>query len=187
MGEASLRGDSVAVDLEEFRLRRFVENLPEEELDERRENTDLAELPNIIDGNPRAVLFRSAGPDAQEVVASVCASRSRLARAFGVTPAGLFNEVQRRLRNQPQILEVSRAQAPCQQVVLQGEEADLTRLPVHLQHGLDGAPYISSAIDYVLDPKSGLTNVGIRRLMLRGPREAGADLVAPSDLKAIFI
>lgn len=186
MGEASFRGQSVAVDLEEFRLRRFVENLPEDELDERRDNVDLAELPNIIDGNARAVLFRSAGPDAQEVVASVCASRSRLARAFGVVPAGLFNEVQRRLRNQPQILEVPRDVAPCQQVVLQGEEADLTRLPIHLQHGLDGAPYISSAIDYVLDPKSGLTNVGIRRLMLRGPREAGADLVAPSDLKAIY-
>jgi UbiD family decarboxylase len=186
MGEASFRGQSVAVDLEEFRLRRFVENLPEDELDERRESVDLADLPNIIDGNPRAVLFRRAGPDAQEVVASVCASRSRLSRAFGVTPSGLFGEVQRRLRNQAQILEVPRDVAPCQQVVLQGEEADLTRLPIHLQHGLDGAPYISSAIDYVLDPKSGLTNVGIRRLMLRGPREAGADLVAPSDLKAIY-
>ena len=30
------------------------------------------------------------------------------------------------------------------------------------------------------------TNVGVRRLMLRGPREAGIDLVAPSDLQAIY-
>ncbi|MEA3022341.1 MAG: hypothetical protein QOK01_1193, partial [Alphaproteobacteria bacterium] len=34
--------------------------------------------------------------------------------------------------------------------------------------------------------RSGWTNVGIRRLMLRGRRESGVDLVSPSDLKAIY-
>jgi UbiD family decarboxylase len=32
-----------------------------------------------------------------------------------------------------------------------------------------------------------LTNVGVRRLMLRGRRTAGIDLMAPSDLRAIYI
>ena len=59
-------------------------------------------------------------------------------------------------------------------------------LPAHLQHGSDGAPYISAALDFVVDPRTGLTNSGIRRLMLRGPREAGIDLVSPSDLRAIY-
>jgi 2,5-furandicarboxylate decarboxylase 1 len=71
-------------------------------------------------------------------------------------------------------------------VVETGTAADLTALPVHLQHGLDGAPYISASIDYAVDPKTGWTNVGIRRLMLRGRREAGIDLVAPSDLRALY-
>ena len=84
------------------------------------------------------------------------------------------------------MVEVSRVEAPCQQVVLTGDDADLTALPVHLQHGADGAPYISSSIDYVIDPKTGFTNVGLRRMMLRGRREAGIDLVAPSDLRAIY-
>ena len=35
-----------------------------------------------------------------------------------------------------------------------GDDADRTKLPVHLQHGQDGAPYISSSIDYVIDPKA---------------------------------
>ena len=73
-----------------------------------------------------------------------------------------------------------------QEVVLTGEDADLTALPVHLGHGADGAPYVSSSIDFVVDPKSGWTNVGVRRLMLRGRREAGIDLVSPSDLRAIY-
>src|SRR5207249_4635011 len=63
---------------------------------------------------------------------------------------------------------------------------DLTMLPVHLQHGADGAPYISSSTDFAIDPNTGCTNIGIRRLMLRGRREAGVDLNSPSDLRAIY-
>ena len=37
-----------------------------------------------------------------------------------------------------------------------------------MQHDYDGAPYLSSAIDYAVDPKTGRRNVGCRRLMLRG-------------------
>ena len=92
----------------------------------------------------------------------------------------------RRLRNKPDIVEVSRAEAPAQEIVLTGDDADLTTLPVHLGHGADGGPYISSSIDFVVDPKTGWTNVGVRRLMLRGRRETGIDLVSPSDLRAIY-
>src|SRR6202044_2432478 len=75
---------------------------------------------------------------------------------------------------------------PVQQVVLTGDDADLTQLPINLQHGLDGGPYISAAIDYARDAKTGLMNVGVRRLMLRGRQEAGVDVVSPSDLRAIY-
>jgi 2,5-furandicarboxylate decarboxylase 1 len=81
---------------------------------------------------------------------------------------------------------VPSAQAPVHEVVLTGDDADLTTLPVHLQHGLDGAPYISASIDYARDGKSGFTNIGCRRLMLRGPRAAGIDLNALSDLRALY-
>ena len=143
-------------------------------------------LPDKLEGNPKAVLCRAAGPEKQELVGSVMGSRTRLARAFGKTPDTLLAEIQRRLKTKPEIVEVSRGEAPCQQVVLTGDDADLTKLPVHLQHGADGAPYISSSIDYVIDPKTGCTNVGLRRMMLRGRQEAGIDLVAPSDLRAIY-
>jgi len=55
------------------------------------------------------------------------------------------------------------------------------------RHGQDGAPYISASLDYALFPGSGFTNVGCRRIMLRGPRQAGIDLIAPSDLRAIYL
>jgi UbiD family decarboxylase len=174
------------LDLERFRLRPFVEAL-DDELDTRAEPIKLAAVAAILDGNPRAVLFRSVGPEGAELVGNVAASRVRLARAFGVPPGDLRAEVVRRLANKPEIVEIDRDQAPVQQIVLTGPDADLTKLPVHLQHGYDGGPYISAGVDYSTDDRTGLTNTGFRRLMLRGRQEAGVDLISPSDLRAIYM
>jgi len=177
-----------AVDFDRFRLRRYVESLAAlGELDTRNEPVDLAGIADVMEGNHKAVLFRSAGPEKAELVGNVMGGRNRIAAAFGVKPGELLKEVQRRLRNKPDVFEVSRAEAPCQAVVLTGKDADVTKLPVHLQHGADGGPYISATIDYVIDPKTGFTNVGLRRLMLRSEHETGIDLVAPSDLQAIYL
>ena len=140
----------------------------------------------MLEGNARAVFFQAVGPERQELVANVAGGRTRLARAFGVEPRALVAEIQRRLRNKPEVFEVARGEAPVQEIVLTGDQADLTTLPVHLGHGADGGPYISASVDFVVDPRTGLTNVGMRRLMLRGRREAGIDLVSPSDLRAIY-
>ncbi len=177
---------STGTDFERFRLRRFVESLPDSELEVHAEPLDLADIAPALEGNARAVLFRAVGAERQELVANVAGGRTRLAHAFGVEPRGLVAEIQRRLRNTPAVFEVPRAQAPVQQVVLEGDQADLTKLPVHLGHGADGGPYISASVDFAIDPRSGLTNVGMRRLMLRGRRETGIDLVSPSDLRAIY-
>ena len=42
-------------------------------------------------------------------------------------------------------------------------------------------------MDFARDPATGWTNVGLRRLMLRGRATTGIDLVAPSDLRTIYL
>jgi len=178
---------SSAVDCEAYRLRAFVEALGPEELEVVSEPVELADVAARLEGNPKAVLFEKVGPEGASLVGNVVGSRTRLARAFGVSADQLLPELLSRLRRKPQTVAVTRETAPVQEVVLTGADADLTALPVHLQHGLDGGPYLSASIDYVKDPRTGWTNVGVRRLMLRGRREAGVDLVAPSDLRAIYL
>src|SRR5216683_2610845 len=78
-------------------------------------------------------------------------------------------------------------EAPVHEVVLRGDDIDLVKLPFHLQHELDGAPYISSGIDYTVDPANGRRNVGCRRLMFRDRRTMRANLSQPSDLKRCYI
>src|SRR5262249_24274275 len=67
-----------------------------------------------------------------------------------------------------------------------GKDVDLTKLPFHPQHAFDGSCYLSSAIDYMIDPATGRRNVGCRRLSLRNRYEAGTNVTAPSDLKRIY-
>ena len=175
------------LDLDRFRLRRFVDDLiGTGDVDIVDQPTPLVGIAARLEGNPKAVLFKAAGPERAEVVGNVMASRTRLAQSLGIAERDLLAEVLKRLANPIPPVEIDRASAPVQAVVLEGDEADLTALPANLQHDLDGAPYISAGLDFSIDPVHGWTNVGMRRLMLRGRREAGIDLNAPSDLRAIY-
>ena len=177
-----------SIDLDRFRLRRFVESLQgTDQLEIREGPEDLAGLAAIMQANPRCVWFKKAGPEGAEVVGNVVASRARLAKAFGVEPGAIIEELMLRLKLPPQIVKLSREEAPVQQVVITGDDIDVLKLPAHLQHAFDGAPYISATVDFSIDPATGLSNCGMRRLMLRGPKETGVDLIAPSDLRAIYM
>jgi UbiD family decarboxylase len=184
---AHVEGDQ-PLDLDRFRLRTFLaELITNGEVDVRREDVKLSDVATLLDGNPKAVLLERVGPEAQTLVGNVMGSRARFARAFGMAPRHLRAEIMRRLKLKPEIVEIPRTQAPVQQLVLTGSDVDLTMLPVHLQHGKDGGPYISAAMDFTIDSASGWTNVGLRRLMLRSRSETGIDLVAPSDLRTIYL
>ena len=69
-----------AIDTERFRLRNFVDKLVDlGECEVRNEPIDLVDVAAHLDGNPRAVLFKAAGPEKAELVGNVMGSRKRLA------------------------------------------------------------------------------------------------------------
>ncbi|MBI4527679.1 MAG: UbiD family decarboxylase [Deltaproteobacteria bacterium] len=176
------------MDMNRFRLRSFVEKLIElGEVEIHEEPVPLADLSRIIEETPKATLFRKAGPEQVEVVAAVCGSRSRVAAALGVEYRQAPHEYMRRMANPQPVIEVPSKEAPAHEIVLAGEDADLTKLAFHVQHEFDGGTYISSGIDYTVDPETGRTNVGCRRLMLRGRHEMRSNLTNNSDLKKIYL
>src|SRR5712675_2445507 len=175
-------------DTEKFRLRSFVERLVQQgQCVVHDQPIDLIDIAAVLDGNPKAVWFRNVGPERTELVGNVLGGRERLGLALGTDAAGFAQAMRERLPHPVAPIEVASSAAPVHEVVLTGEDADFTKLPVHLQHGQDGAPYISASMDFARDPATGWTNIGCRRIMLRGPRTAGIDLIAPSDLKAIYL
>lgn len=167
-----------------FRMRRLVEELSGiGEVETVVENIPLINVARYLDGNPKAVYFKSVGEENAELVGNLLGSRKRIAAAFGVSPQQLLPTLIQRLEAPIDPVEVAQADAPVQEVVLIGDDADFSRLPVHLQHALDGGPYISAGIDVSMDVAGTRRNVGYRRLMMRGRMEAGIDLIAPSDMR----
>src|SRR5580704_17313868 len=175
------------LDFDKYRLRSFVERLIElGEVEVHERPAALTELSAIIERSDKAVLFKNAGPEQVELVAKTAGSRKRLAAAFGTSEDKLYDEYFKRLACPQPLVEVPSADAPVHAVKITGKDVDLTKLPLHPQHALDGSCYMGSAIDYTIDPATGRRNVGCRRLSLRNRYEAGTNVTAPSDLKRIY-
>jgi 2,5-furandicarboxylate decarboxylase 1 len=139
------------------------------------------DIARVIEASDKAVLIEHPVGYSMPILANAMASRSIWAIALGVDEADLLSEVRRRLSQR--IAPVRVSTGPVKEIIELGEKADLTSLPAYLQHELDGAPYISAAMDVTRHLGRNGYNVGTRRLMLRGPRETGIDMVAPSDLR----
>lgn len=175
------------IDFEKYRLRTFVQKLIEmDEVEIHDQPLPLTKLSGIIEATTKAILFKNAGPERVELVAKVAGSRRRLAAAFNTSEDKLYDTYFARKANPQKVVEVPSDEAPVQAVRFTGDDIDLSRLPFHPQHEFDGSCYISSAIDYTIDPVTGRSNIGCRRLSLRNRTECGTNITAPSDLKRIY-
>src|SRR5262245_50062266 len=121
---------SARVDLDRFRLRRFVDHLIAlGEVEVHEQPVALSDISAIIEASPKAVLFRDVGPEHFEIVGGVGGSRRRYAAAFGLDDGRtLANEYARRMQNPQSVIEIPRAEAPVQEVVVTGDAIDLAKL-----------------------------------------------------------
>lgn len=174
-------------DFEKFRLRKFVNRLIDmDEVEIREDNTPLVHLSSIIENTSKAVLFKSTGPERIEMIAKAAGGRKRLIAAFDSTEEKIYEDFLGRFANPKKSVEIPSDEAPVHAIKITGKDVDLTKLPFHPQHEFDGSCYISSGIDYVIDPATGRSNVGSRRLSLRNRYQTGTNITAPSDLKRIY-
>ena len=61
----------------------------------------------------------------------------------------------------------------CQEVVLKGDEIDLTKLPVLTCWPEDGGPFITLPLVFTFDPESGKRNVGMYRMQVYDEKTCG--------------
>src|ERR1700737_999584 len=168
------------IDMEKYRLRRFVDRLIDMgEVEIHDKPVTLTDLSAAIERNNKAILFKNAGPEQLEIVAKTAGNRRGLAGAFEKSEGKLYDEYFRRLANPQPVVEVPSSEAPVHALVMSGKDVDLTRLPFHPQHACDGSCYLSSAIDYTIDPATGRRNGGRRRRRPRTRYETGTKVTAP--------
>jgi UbiD family decarboxylase len=118
------------------------------------------------------------------VVVNCFASRSRIAFSLGVRPEELVQRYQEGVESQISPVEV--ASAPVQEVVLEGNEVDLTRLPLMRYHDTDAAPYLTAGIVLAKDPDTGEYNLSFNRMMLKGQDRFGVFMTVGKHLHEIY-
>src|ERR1700704_6386798 len=106
------------------------------------------------------------------------ASKERYALAVGLNPAlstaELISETRAIMNCRIAPVRIPKARAPVNEIVLRGNEIDLTQFPVPKFWPGDGGRYIGTGdITLTAEPQTGRLNVGCYRQMLHGPRRVG--------------
>jgi UbiD family decarboxylase len=118
--------------------------------------------------NSPALLFENVKGSSIPVVGQLLASDRRVALALGLSQKDVFDETVRRAsRPMPTRLVAS---GPCQEVVTEGSDVDITKLPLCTNNPRDGGPYITAGHVIIKDPEYG-NNLAIYRMMLVGKNE----------------
>ena len=146
------------------------------------------------EGGGKALLFENTGTEFP-VLTNMMGSDRRMALALG---AESLDDIARRidsmlgralapkgslvdkLRMLPLLADMSRwfpreasGRGTCQQVVLQGDEADIGRLPLLRSWEHDGGPFVTLPMVNTVDPESGIRNVGMYRMQRFDARSTG--------------
>jgi 2,5-furandicarboxylate decarboxylase 1 len=125
-------------------------------------------------GRSPVVVFESIKGKTMPLVTNVAGSRKLLAACLGVKVAELPTAFRERCQKYIPCEVVSTA--AWDEVVLEGSQIDLTKLPVPLQFTVDAAPYITAGQIAARDPITGVDTTGFHRLMLKGKDRLGISL-----------
>ena len=183
-------------------LREFIERLEREgelvrvaaEVSPVEEIAELTDRMAKQPGGGKAILFERTGTDFP-VVTNLMGSERRMALALGVESLdaltrridALLHEVTtpkatlwEKLRMLPLLGEMARwmprsrrGRGTCQEVVLRGEAARLSLLPVLKCWPEDGGRFVTLPMVHTLDPDTGVRNVGMYRMQVFDDRTTG--------------
>ena len=156
-------------------LREFLKVLEEEhelqkikvEVDPKHELGAICKIHNERRDSP-ALLFENVKGHTIPVVGQLLASDRRVALALGLSQENVFNETVQRASSPIAPKLISKGAA--QDIVFEGADVDLTKLPLCTNNPRDGAPYITAGHVIIKDPEYGM-NLSIYRMMLVSKNE----------------
>ena len=158
------------------------------------EITEITDRISKTEGGGKAILFENTGTD-YPVLMNMMGSDRRIAMALGVESlddiARRINDLLKgamspkntlmdKLKVLPLLKDVSKwfprkvsGRGECQQVVVQGDDVDLTKLPILTSWGYDGGPFITFPMVCTVDPETGIPNIGMYRMQIFDSRTTG--------------
>lgn len=185
-----------------MRLREFIDKLEAEgellrikaKVDTRFEMCEIVDRISKCKGGGKAVLFENSGT-AYPVLMNMMGSDRRMAMALGVDS---LDDISKRIDNilkgvmspkhslweklqmLPLLKDVSKwfpqrstKRGECQEVVWQGEDVDLGKLPIITSWPHDGGAFITLPMVVTADPETGIPNLGMYRMQIFDNRTTG--------------
>src|SRR5215471_3287172 len=125
-------------------------------------------------GRQPVVVFENVAGGKMPLVTNVAANRRLLAACLGATPDDLPTAFRERCQRYIPCELVK--EAAWNEVVIEGDAVDLTKLPIPLQFKVDAAPYITAGQLSARDPATGVDTTGFHRFMLKGKNRLGVSL-----------
>lgn len=142
------------------------------------------QIPAIFEANPlKAILIEKIKGTEFQMLANAYSNQDMYAWALGCDKADtgkVMTEIGAR-RFKPKIVQT----APCKEVILKGDQVDLTKLPLFLHHDRDGNAYTNDNMVISKDPETGITDWGIYRSMFRTKNEKSIDVTCTSHRQRI--
>jgi 2,5-furandicarboxylate decarboxylase 1 len=125
-------------------------------------------------GKSPVVVFENVRGSGMQLVTNAAGNRKLLAACLGVDAGNLPTAFRERCQKYIPCETVDRG--AWEDVVIEGDDVDLTKLPVPLQFSVDAAPYITAGQIVARDPVTGIDTTGFHRLMLKGKNRLGVSL-----------
>ena len=163
-------------------FRQFLDRLREEgELVDLHQPVDIRHIATLVDQSPKALMFHNVIGYDMPVVSGIIRSRERAMMSMGVTNYG---EIEQKLARgiaapvQPRMVNTS----PTHEVIMQGDDVDLYKIPIPMSSIYDGGPMITGGVVLARDPELGL-NSGIYRFIVKEKNLTGIDIVTPNNMR----
>ncbi|GAS86856.1 UbiD family decarboxylase [Mycolicibacterium brisbanense] len=137
------------------------------------------ELPAVMEANPlTAVLVENVKDCEFQFLANAYSNQDQYAWGLGCdkSQSGFMMSELAKGRITPEIVDT----APCKEVILTGDDVDLTRLPLFLHHDRDGHAYTNDNLVVSRHPETGVHDWGIYRSMFRSRNEKMFDMTCTS-------
>ena len=120
-----------------------------------------------------AVMYTQVKGSTLPSIINLTATYERLALALGTTTREMVQVYGNRQGNPVEPVVLDHRDAPVQEVIWQGDQVDLRKLPISVHNERDSNPYITSGILVTKDPDSGALNAGLYRHEVQSKNELG--------------
>src|SRR5664279_1758778 len=143
------------------------------------DEVNVDDLPQIMEDHPTtAVLVERVKDSEFQFLANAYSNHEMYAWAMGADKTSTGLRIVETAQSRIPIEIVTTA--PCKEVILKGDDVDLTLLPLFLHHDRDGHAYTNDNFVVSKNPDTGVADWGIYRSMFRTRNEKSFDMTCTS-------